>query len=163
MKLNAQQRAERLNLYGLVQGLSYVIRLNDIRTVQHLRARLALVLRNSDGLAKPLHAEIKRLFVISGVWVRNVGDRHQTKRHVLQIIRRIIPRLNRPLTRGKLERAREAGRFAPTRLSDFAPEDGRRVKTGENSKPTNGEDSPAAQSDTASSVFLPWALVRARA
>ena len=41
MKLNARQRAERLNLYGLVQGLSYVIRLNDIRTVQHLRARLA--------------------------------------------------------------------------------------------------------------------------
>ena len=104
MKLNAQQRAERLNLYGLVQGLSYVIRLNDIRTVQHLRARLALVLRNSGGLAKPLHAEIKRLFVISGVWVRNVGDRHQTKRQVLQIIRRIIPRLNRPLARGKLER-----------------------------------------------------------
>ena len=104
MKLNAQQRAERLNLYGLVQGLSYVIRLNDIRTVQHLRARLALVLRNSGGLVKPLHAEIKRLFVISGVWVRNVGDRHQTKRQVLQIIRRIIPRLNRPLARGKLER-----------------------------------------------------------
>jgi hypothetical protein len=104
MKLNAQQRAERLNLYGLVQGLSYVIRLNDIRTVQYLRARLALVLRNSGGLAKPLHAEIKRLFVISGVWVRNVGDRHQTKRHVLQIIRRIIPRLNRPLARRKLER-----------------------------------------------------------
>ena len=104
MKLNAQQPAARLNLYGLVQGLSYVIRLNDIRTVQHLRARLALVLRNSGGLAKPLHADIKRLFVISGVWVRNVGDRHQTKRDVLQIIRRILSRLNRPLARGRLER-----------------------------------------------------------
>ena len=31
-----------------------------------------------------------------------------------------------------------------TRLSDPAPEDRTRVKTGENSMPTNGEDSPAA-------------------
>ena len=44
MKLNAQQRFERLNLYGLVQGLSYVVRLNDLKTAQYLRARLALVL-----------------------------------------------------------------------------------------------------------------------
>ena len=104
MKLNAQQRFERLNLYGLVQGLSYVVRLNDLKTAQHLRVRLAFVLRNSGGLAKPLHAEIKKLFVISGVWVRNVGDRHQTKRQILQIIRRIIPRLKGPIARGRLER-----------------------------------------------------------
>ena len=43
--------------------------------------------------AKPLHAELKQLFAISGVWVRNVGDRHDTKRQILQIIRRIVPRL----------------------------------------------------------------------
>ena len=33
-----------------------------------LRARLALVLRYPSGLAKPLHAELKKLFEISGVW-----------------------------------------------------------------------------------------------
>jgi len=93
MKSNAQQRFERLNLYGLVLGLSYVVRLDDLKTVQHLRARLAWVLRQPSGLAKPLHAELKQLFAISGVWVRNVGDRHDTKRQILQIIRRIIPRL----------------------------------------------------------------------
>ena len=84
MKLNAHQRFERLNLYGLVQSLSYVVRLNDLKTAQHLRVRLALVLRHPSGLAKPLHAELTQLFAISGVWVRNVGDRHQTKRHIQQ-------------------------------------------------------------------------------
>ena len=104
MKLNAQQRFERLNLYGLVQGLSYVVRLNDLKTAQHLRARLALVLRHPGGPAKPLHAELKELFAVSGVWIRNVGDRHQTRRNIQATIRRIIPRLKRPLARGKLER-----------------------------------------------------------
>ena len=93
MKSNALQRFERLNLYGLVQGLSYVVRLDDFKTVQHLRARLASVVRQPSGLAKPLLAELKQLFAISGVWVRNVGDRHDTKRQILQIIRQIIPRL----------------------------------------------------------------------
>jgi hypothetical protein len=44
MNLKAQQNLERLNLYGLVQGLSYVVRLDDFKTVQHLRASLAWVL-----------------------------------------------------------------------------------------------------------------------
>ena len=39
---------------------------------------------------------------------------------------------------------RRRRRIAPTRLSDPAPEDRTHVKTGENSIPTNGEDSPAA-------------------
>jgi hypothetical protein len=93
MKLNAHQRLERLNLYGLVQSLSYVVRLNDLKTAQRLRVRLALVLRQPKGLAKSLHAELAQLFGISGVWVRNVGDRHQTKRHIQQLIRRILPSL----------------------------------------------------------------------
>ena len=105
MKLNAQQRFERLNLYGLVQGLSYVVRLNDLKTAQHLQARLALVLRHPGGLAKPLHAELKELFAVSGVWIRNVGDRHQTRRNIQGIIRRIIPRLKcLLLARRKVER-----------------------------------------------------------
>jgi hypothetical protein len=78
MNLKAQQNLERLNLYGLVQGLSYVVRLDDLKTVQHLRARLAWVLRQPSRLAKPLHAELKQLFAISGVWVRRRRpSRHQ--------------------------------------------------------------------------------------
>jgi hypothetical protein len=94
MKLKAPQNLERLNLYGLVQGLSYVIRLNNLKTAQHLRARLGWVLRHQGGLAKPLHAELKELFAISGLWVRNVGDRHDTKQQTQRLIRRIISRLN---------------------------------------------------------------------
>ena len=33
--VNAQQRTVRLQLYGLVQGLSCVVRLNDLKTAQH--------------------------------------------------------------------------------------------------------------------------------
>ena len=93
MKLNAQQLAQRLHLYGLVQGLSYVVRLNDLRTAQHFRARLAGVLRRPHNLAKPLHDELKELFEISGLWVRNVGNRHDIKLQIQRLIRRIVPRL----------------------------------------------------------------------
>jgi hypothetical protein len=93
MKLNAHQRLEQLNLYGLVQSLSYVVRVDDLKTAQSLRVRLALVLRHPKGLTKSLLAELTQLFAISGLWVRNVGDRHQTKRHIQQLIRRILPRL----------------------------------------------------------------------
>ena len=84
MKPSAQQRAGPLQLYGLVRGLSYVVRLNDLKTAQHFRAKLAWVLRGAHNLAMPLHGDLKELFEISGPWVRNVGKRHalelQTRR-----------------------------------------------------------------------------------
>jgi hypothetical protein len=93
MKSNVQQRSEGLNLYGLVQSLSYVIRLNDLKTAQHFRARLAWVLRRPHNLVKPLYGDLKELFEISGLWLCNVGDRHDTKRQVQRTIRRIVPQL----------------------------------------------------------------------
>jgi hypothetical protein len=93
MKLNAQQRAVRLQLYGLVRGLSYVVRLNDLKTAQHLRARLAWVLRRPHDLAKPLHGDLKELFEISGLWVRNVGERHALKLQIRRLIQRIVERI----------------------------------------------------------------------
>ena len=89
--MNAQQRAQLLHLYGLVQSLSYVVRLNDLKTAQHLRARLVGVLRRPHNLAKPLHDELKELFEISGLWVRNVGNRHDIKLQIQRLIRRIVP------------------------------------------------------------------------
>ena len=91
--MNAQQLAQRLHLYGLVQSLSYVVRLNDLKTAQHLRAKLAWALRRPHNLAKPLHDELKELFEISGLWVRNVGNRHDIKLQIQRLIRRIVPRL----------------------------------------------------------------------
>jgi predicted ATPase len=37
----------------------------------------------NDDPAKPLHDALKELFEISGLWVRNVGNRHDAKRHIL--------------------------------------------------------------------------------
>jgi hypothetical protein len=59
----------------LVQSLSYVVRLNDLKTAQHFRARLAWVLRRPHDLARPLHGDLRELFEISGLWVCNVGER----------------------------------------------------------------------------------------
>jgi hypothetical protein len=77
-------------LSGRVKALRYAIRLDDFRLAQRRRMGLAAYLRHLEG---PLREDIVRLFEISGLWLRNVGDRHQTKRQIQQIIRRIIPRL----------------------------------------------------------------------
>jgi hypothetical protein len=93
MKLTAQQRAIRLQLYGLVQSLSYVVRLNDLKTAQHFRARLAWVLRRPHDLARPLHGDLRELFEISGLWVRNVGERRDLKLQIRRLILRIGQRV----------------------------------------------------------------------
>jgi hypothetical protein len=93
MKLTAQQRAIRLQLYGLVQSLSYVVRLNDLKTAQHFRARLAWVLRRPHDLARPLHGDLRELFEISGLWVRNVGERRDLKLQIRRLIFRIGQRV----------------------------------------------------------------------
>ena len=93
MKLNAQQRAQRLHLYGLVQSLSYLVRLNDFKTAQNMRARLAWVLRKPSDLAKARRDELDDLFEVTGQWVRNIGNRHDTKLQIQELIRGIVPRL----------------------------------------------------------------------
>jgi hypothetical protein len=94
-KLSVRQRTQRLQLSGLLQSLGCSVRLNDLRTTQRLRARLSLGLRHHQSdLAKPLHDNLKELFAISGLWVRNVGNRHDTQRQIRQLIRYIMPRLN---------------------------------------------------------------------
>ena len=99
-RLNAQQPSQRLQLYGLVQGLSYVVRLNDFKTAQHLRAKLAWVLRSPHNLTKLQHHDLKKLFAISGLWVRNAGNRHDTDLQIRRLIRRIARRLRyRPVRR----------------------------------------------------------------
>jgi len=51
---------------------------------------LVLYLRH---LEQPLQNDVARLFEVSGLWVRNVGNRHHTKRNIQRISRRIIQRL----------------------------------------------------------------------
>jgi hypothetical protein len=96
-KVGAKQRARRLHLYGLVQSLSAS---NDFKTAQHLRAKLAWVLRRPHNLTKPQHHDVKELFAISGLWVRNVGNRHDIELQIRRLIGRIARRLRyRPVRR----------------------------------------------------------------
>ena len=92
MRSNDLRQAQRLHLYGLVKGLDYLVRINDLKATQHLRGRLAWALKYSN-LAKPLHDDLEQLFRINGLWVRNVRNRHDSKRQILDLVRRIIPRL----------------------------------------------------------------------
>ena len=85
-------RAKGLELLsGRVKALRLAVRLDNFRRAQRLRMGLAAYLRH---LEKPLRDDVARLFEISGLWLRNVGDRHETKRQVQRMIRRILPRLN---------------------------------------------------------------------
>ena len=92
MRSNDLQQAQRLHLYGLVKGLRYPVLINDLKAVQHLRARLAWALKHSN-LAEPLRDDLEELIKISGYWVRNVGNRHDAKRQIQQSVRRIIPKI----------------------------------------------------------------------
>jgi hypothetical protein len=82
--------AKRFELSDRVKALRYAILLDDFRLAQHLRMGLAVYLRHLQG---PLRDDVAQLFEISGLWLRNVGDRHQTKRQIQQIIRHILPRV----------------------------------------------------------------------
>ena len=78
-------------LVARVKALRRAVRVDNFRLAQRLRMGLVLYLRR---LEEPFRNEIARLFEVSGLWVRNVGDRHQTKRQIQLIIRRIIQRLD---------------------------------------------------------------------
>jgi hypothetical protein len=78
-------------LVARVRALRRAVRVDNFRLAQRLRMGLALYLRHLEG---PLRNDVARLFEVSGLWVRNVGDRHRTKRNVQRISRRIIQRLH---------------------------------------------------------------------
>jgi hypothetical protein len=44
-------------------------------------------------LTQPVRNDVAQLFEVSGLWVRNVGDRRQTKRTTLRISRYVMQRL----------------------------------------------------------------------
>ena len=77
-------------LAAQVKALRRAVRVDNFRLAQRLRMGLALYLRH---LKEPLRNDVERLVRVSGLWVRNVGDRHQTKRLIQELIRRILPRL----------------------------------------------------------------------
>ena len=83
------------NLVARVMALRTAVRADKFRVAQGLRVALPVYVRQ---LAAPLRKDIARLFEVSGLWVRNVGDRRQTKRRTLQLIRRIVSRIKLPQT-----------------------------------------------------------------
>ena len=77
-------------LVARVKALRRAVRVDNFRLAQRPRMGLVLYLKH---LEQPLRNDVARLFEVSGLWVRNVGDRHQTKRNIQQISRRIVQRL----------------------------------------------------------------------
>ena len=78
-------------LVARVKALRRAVRVDNFRLAQRLRMGLVLYLRH---LEQPLQNDVARLFEVSGLWVRNVGNRHHNKRNIQRISRRIIQRLH---------------------------------------------------------------------
>ena len=78
-------------LVARVKALRRAVRVDNFRLAQRLRMGLVLYLRH---LEEPLRNDVARLFEVSGLWVRNVGDRHHTKQQIQRISRRILQRLD---------------------------------------------------------------------
>jgi hypothetical protein len=66
-------------LVARVKALGRAVRVDNFRLAQRLRMGLVLYLRH---LEEPLRKDVARLVEVSGLWVRNVGDRHHTKRQI---------------------------------------------------------------------------------
>ena len=60
------------------------------RSAQRFRMGLAVTLRHLD---EPVRDDVARLVDVSGLWVRNVGDRHKNKREIEKLARDIVPQL----------------------------------------------------------------------
>ena len=69
-------------LAARVKALRRAVRVDNFRLAQRLRTGLGLYLRH---LEEPLRKDVARLFEVSGLWVRNIGDRHHTKRQIQRI------------------------------------------------------------------------------
>jgi hypothetical protein len=80
------------SVVGRIKGLRYAVRLNDFRLAQRLRMALVAILRHVD---EPVRDEVARLVDVSGLWVRNLGDRHKIKREIDRLVRDIVPHLDR--------------------------------------------------------------------
>ena len=78
-------------LAGRIKGLLYAVRLNDFKLAHRLRLALIATLRHIE---EPTRDEIARLVDISGLWIRNVGDRHKNKREIEKLARDIVPQLD---------------------------------------------------------------------
>src|SRR5262245_37801755 len=69
-------------LVARIKGLRSAVRGANFRMAQRLQLALPLYVRHVET---QLRKDIDRLFDLSRFWVRNVGDRRQTKRSTLQI------------------------------------------------------------------------------
>ena len=79
-------------LVARVTALRRAVRVDNFRLAQRLRMGLVLYLRH---LEQPLRNDVAQLLEVSGLWVRNVGNRHHTKRNIQRISRRITTALLR--------------------------------------------------------------------
>ena len=90
-KMTNRVRQGLASLVARVKALRRAVRVDNFRLAQRLRMGLVLYLRH---LEEPLRNDVARLFEVSGLWVRNVGDRHYTKRQIQRISRRVLQRLD---------------------------------------------------------------------
>jgi hypothetical protein len=78
-------------LVARVKALRDAVRVDNVRLAQRLRMKLVPYLRRLDA---PVRDDVLQLFEVSGLWVRNVAERRETKRTIQRMSRLIIRRLD---------------------------------------------------------------------
>jgi len=95
MSGSAQGSPEKLQIYGLVQGIGDAVVQNDIDRVEFFRIQLALIVElmpNSAVQAKPIDVALWRVFEVSGKWMRKVKG--YTADKVSEAVKTAIPLIN---------------------------------------------------------------------
>jgi hypothetical protein len=98
-------------LIARVKALRDAVRVDNVRLAHRSRMNLVSQLRRVDI---PERDDVLQLFRVSGLWVRNIGDRREIKRIIQQISRRILERLSRRSAERYEERFLNLGKHPAT-------------------------------------------------
>jgi hypothetical protein len=109
---NVGQDEQMLRLCGLLKALRDTVRNNDFKVAQRLRFRLAGM---KQHIEEGLHDQLEKLSEISGQWIRGVGNRHEDKVLIKQLIERALRRFRR-------SKARRLARYANSAVKSPAGE-----------------------------------------
>jgi hypothetical protein len=85
----ASDISKRLLLNVLLKGLADATRRNDRSTAERYRRRLRLAAKQVAD--EPVQDALKRVLLVSGLWVEAAGvDRNDTTQQLLKLIDRVI-------------------------------------------------------------------------
>jgi hypothetical protein len=84
--------SERNQIHGIITNLRDAVRIDGVRATNHWRESLS----SYAGFGDPIRNNVTELFNLSGLWVRNRGNRAELKPKILQLVERLVSVLTDP-------------------------------------------------------------------